>query len=416
MCLAVRQLGELAVCRHQLIAFIFPCDLPALRSHHAMLSVSPHYLALLDASDNAILADYMRQCAHPVGVSPSCTLFGSSTWQPLSLSHDAATLATSSREAVLRISQRMRGRVLTDEEKEKETDIPWLTEFSAYAASHPADLCRFARITDTLIPANVACLHFMIWRFDRAPPLPPTYWIRDLNSPLGVYLNDVKLEQGWVPLRDHSMIRFSPLTMDAAHRLVQWYDWKEAGSPAGGLVKHSLQKGDLALSLVFSYDVPPPRLAAAAVAPSSGAAAAATPPSLAKRPRHESGAAAAAAAAASSAPKRGAPEAIAAASAIAIQRSSVTKALLEEFNCGICLNLIYECAVLACGHSFCHSCIKDWLSRSKTCPYCMSVQESDLRHVLAADGAIEVLVAKLLSAADREERADRVRMLKLGGR
>jgi hypothetical protein len=389
-----------------------------------MLSVSPHYLALLDASDNAILADYIRQCAPPVGVSPSCTLFGSSTWKPLSLCHDAATLATSSREAVLRIAKRMRGRVLTDEEKEKETNIPWLTEFSAYAASHPADLCRFARITDALIPANVACLHFMIWRFDRAPPLPPTYWIRDLNSPLGVYLNDVKLEQGWVPLRDHSMIRFSPLTMDAAHRLVHWYDWKEAGSPAGGLVKHSLQKHDLALSLVFSYDVPP-RLAAAAVAPSSGAVAAAGAPSLAKRPRHEIDAAAvpvpaaaAAAAAAPSAPKRAGalPEAIAAASAIATQHSSAIKALLEEFNCGICLNLIYECAVLACGHSFCHSCIKDWLSRSKTCPYCKSVQESDPRHVLAADGAIEVLVAKLLSAADREERIDRVRKLKLGGK
>ena len=43
----------------------------------------------------------------------------------------------------------------------------------------------------------------------------------------------------------------------------------------------------------------------------------------------------------------------------------------QNFTCGICQDIIYKCvALIPCLHSFCCSCVSDWLERSTDCPEC----------------------------------------------
>lgn len=42
----------------------------------------------------------------------------------------------------------------------------------------------------------------------------------------------------------------------------------------------------------------------------------------------------------------------------------------EDYNCPICLDLLLEPVVGACGHEFCRDCYRQWLSRSRTYPSC----------------------------------------------
>ncbi len=42
----------------------------------------------------------------------------------------------------------------------------------------------------------------------------------------------------------------------------------------------------------------------------------------------------------------------------------------EDYNCPICLDLLLEPVVGACGHEFCRDCYGQWLSRSRTYPSC----------------------------------------------
>ena len=48
----------------------------------------------------------------------------------------------------------------------------------------------------------------------------------------------------------------------------------------------------------------------------------------------------------------------------------------EDYNCPICLDLLLEPVVGACGHEFCKDCYTRWLARSRgspSCPLCRKV-------------------------------------------
>ena len=44
--------------------------------------------------------------------------------------------------------------------------------------------------------------------------------------------------------------------------------------------------------------------------------------------------------------------------------------LKDEFKCAICQDFFVEANTLACGHTYCYSCIVEWFSRSQRCPTC----------------------------------------------
>ena len=45
--------------------------------------------------------------------------------------------------------------------------------------------------------------------------------------------------------------------------------------------------------------------------------------------------------------------------------------LQDQFNCGICLESIYNCvSLIPCLHNFCGSCIGPWVKQKEECPIC----------------------------------------------
>ena len=44
--------------------------------------------------------------------------------------------------------------------------------------------------------------------------------------------------------------------------------------------------------------------------------------------------------------------------------------LKDEFKCAICQDFFIEANTLACGHTYCYSCIMEWFARSQRCPTC----------------------------------------------
>lgn len=50
--------------------------------------------------------------------------------------------------------------------------------------------------------------------------------------------------------------------------------------------------------------------------------------------------------------------------------------LEEEFQCGVCFNLIVLPTTLSCGHSFCRHCLAQWFDFGKKmeCPSCRQVR------------------------------------------
>ncbi|XP_027167352.1 LON peptidase N-terminal domain and RING finger protein 3 isoform X2 [Coffea eugenioides] len=45
----------------------------------------------------------------------------------------------------------------------------------------------------------------------------------------------------------------------------------------------------------------------------------------------------------------------------------------DDFDCTLCLKLLYEPVTTPCGHSFCHSCLFQSMDRSNRCPLCRTV-------------------------------------------
>lgn len=57
-------------------------------------------------------------------------------------------------------------------------------------------------------------------------------------------------------------------------------------------------------------------------------------------------------------------------------QQSASGIVLEDYNCPICLDLLLEPVVGACGHEFCKDCYTRWLARSRaypSCPLCRKV-------------------------------------------
>jgi len=76
----------------------------------------------------------------------------------------------------------------------------------------------------------------------------------------------------------------------------------------------------------------------------------------------------------------------------------------EEFLCVICQELFINAHVLSCSHSFCQTCITDWLKKNNICPICRNKVEGKPIRSLVLDNAINRLV-ECMSEKDRNERA-----------
>ena len=82
------------------------------------------------------------------------------------------------------------------------------------------------------------------------------------------------------------------------------------------------------------------------------------------------------------------------------------KGLPDITECNICSNGFEDPVVTHCKHTFCKSCLTEWLNRSKTCPAC----RADIHHILDTtnlqtakekrDLQIQAAVGKLLQAKD----------------
>jgi len=46
------------------------------------------------------------------------------------------------------------------------------------------------------------------------------------------------------------------------------------------------------------------------------------------------------------------------------------KTFSDEFLCPICMEMIKDCHITACGHNFCLKCVDEWINRKHQCPVC----------------------------------------------
>ena len=76
----------------------------------------------------------------------------------------------------------------------------------------------------------------------------------------------------------------------------------------------------------------------------------------------------------------------------------------EEFLCVICQELFINAHVLSCSHSFCETCITDWLKKNNICPICRKKVVGKPVRSLVLDNAINRLV-ECMPEKDRNERA-----------
>ena len=81
---------------------------------------------------------------------------------------------------------------------------------------------------------------------------------------------------------------------------------------------------------------------------------------------------------------------------------------VEDFECALCVRLLYEPATLVCGHSFCRRCLKQALRHKSSCPLCRkgaqpkriaaSMKTYNDVHVLSAVFGGELEVSRSLDA------------------
>jgi len=61
------------------------------------------------------------------------------------------------------------------------------------------------------------------------------------------------------------------------------------------------------------------------------------------------------------------------------QKTIEEAGVASEFDCSLCLKLLYQPATLPCGHTFCRHCIGKATSFSNKCPLCRTVYHSNFR-------------------------------------
>ena len=85
------------------------------------------------------------------------------------------------------------------------------------------------------------------------------------------------------------------------------------------------------------------------------------------------------------------------------QSAGVIDSMQEELTCIICQELFVVAHTLTCSHSFCRSCINEWMKSKKECPICRKPISTKPVRSLVLDNAIDKMVEKMSKEA-REER------------
>ncbi|KAL2935268.1 LON peptidase N-terminal domain and RING finger protein 1 [Bienertia sinuspersici] len=83
-------------------------------------------------------------------------------------------------------------------------------------------------------------------------------------------------------------------------------------------------------------------------------------------------------------------------------RSRVKPERSDEFDCTLCLKLLYEPVTTPCGHSFCRSCLFQSMDRSNKCPLCRTVL-----FITPRSCAISVTLNNIIQKNFSEEYAER---------
>ncbi|XP_042948271.1 uncharacterized protein LOC122281084 isoform X2 [Carya illinoinensis] len=84
------------------------------------------------------------------------------------------------------------------------------------------------------------------------------------------------------------------------------------------------------------------------------------------------------------------------------RRNYVTPERTDEFDCTLCLKLLYEPITTPCGHSFCRSCLFQSMDRRNKCPLCRTVL-----FVSPRTSAISVTLNNIIQKNFPEEYAER---------
>ena len=89
----------------------------------------------------------------------------------------------------------------------------------------------------------------------------------------------------------------------------------------------------------------------------------------------------------------------------------------EEFTCVICQELFICAHTLSCSHSFCESCIKQWMKTNKDCPICRKRSTTQPIRSLVLDNAIATMESKLNPDEQKEREATKEeRKVQKGGK
>jgi hypothetical protein len=68
----------------------------------------------------------------------------------------------------------------------------------------------------------------------------------------------------------------------------------------------------------------------------------------------------------------------------------------DELKCSICYDPMTKPLHTECDHTFCETCIMDWLQRDATCPFCRTILTKGLHSVVDEEilGKLDALVVK----------------------
>lgn len=87
--------------------------------------------------------------------------------------------------------------------------------------------------------------------------------------------------------------------------------------------------------------------------------------------------------------------------------NSLLRNILEsEFHCSICHCLLLHPTTLQCSHTFCATCIQQWLPKYPNCPICRKKMTKQPIRNISLQGVLEKL-EMLLSEEDKKERRER---------
>lgn len=91
---------------------------------------------------------------------------------------------------------------------------------------------------------------------------------------------------------------------------------------------------------------------------------------------------------------------------VAEQKEGIIDSMQEEFTCVICQELFITAHTLTCSHSFCESCIREWMKvqKKKDCPICRKTITAEPVRSLVLDNAIDKMVEKMDDDAKEERK------------